>query len=327
MAAIRFMLLLNVVLIISGCFAGPPGNPTNGNGGGPPWSSSFDFDVSPCELGEAIEVNDLPELAQEFLTIYHSDDAILAVREYMLSGGMVAYGVWLESGGQLLFDEEGLLASQGGELSATLTIESLPPQTIAYLDQQFPGWEDGPFDIEGQFLYGTLFITVDIDNTVTVNFTGEGVWICEEENNGGGNGNNGDDCDDESLIPMVLPWLDDNVGNYDIDDIQCDDWCEETLLIQLELEDVTEAFYFEMDGTFLHTTLDASVIDLPAAVLIAFADLHPDYVLTDEEDDIDRMEFPDASSAFRIKFRPHLFNNGRAKLVIAEDGSILCENP
>jgi hypothetical protein len=333
-------------------------NAPNDPAGDPPAQSPLEITISPCDLATRISVSDLPAAAVTYLQDNYPNNTISQAYEYSLGNGTFAYGVELSDDRELLFDQAGLLVSSGtDDDDEYLSIDNLPTTTLAYLDANYPNWRNATFQIQWENEYGVNFFEVELGGVFEIYFSLDGQWLCNDDDHGNDNGDddngdddngdddngdddngdddNGDDdngnnqnCPTADLLAIVTPGLNLLFNQYTIDEIECEDWCEDNpRLIEVDLEQVEDDFFFSLEGEYLFRADDIRANQLPAAVVGTLNGQFPNLNLDEEDDDIDLMTFPNGDTAYRLRFRPSPNGGSRVKMIIAADGSILCLNP
>lgn len=134
-------------------------------------------------------------------------------------------------------------------------------------------------------------------------------------------GMSGGDCCQLDLLSMVRPWLDANLGSYQIDEVECEDFCDGTTQIEVELENVEEEYYFDLMGEFLYSLLERDTSVIPQSVLDAVESVYPGFRLDDDE--VDVLTFADGTVAY--EFEIEIGNDDDdIDLLVDEAGNILC---
>ncbi|WP_020538131.1 PepSY-like domain-containing protein [Lewinella cohaerens] len=137
--------------------------------------------------------------------------------------------------------------------------------------------------------------------------------------------------DDDTLEPnpVVLPpvaedFIAENYPSHFISSTDTEDLCDSTLVLEVELEDGPGPdvdLYFSLDGTFLFTETDISLIDLPEAVRNAISNNFADYSIN--EQNIERHDYPDGAIEYEVELI-HNITGDEDDAVFNPNGELLC---
>ena len=283
-----------------------------------------------CEEGMEIAAEELPEEAQLYIADNHAGTVIEEAEEYRFPGNNLLYGVELDDGTELLFDAEGTLVGTGDEVSLQLEVEDLPPAILNYLDNNYPDWMTEAFTIEQNNDYGQLYILVDFENGISVQFSEDGEFLCddeeeddedEEEEEEEEEEPNVDCLTDENTV-AIAAWLDANVTDYTIEEQACEDFCGYDQLIEVELEDTEADYYFAVDGSFLFTVVEGGINDLPPAIISGIQSAFQG-AITNPNDGIGYLTYPDGSIAYTMTVR--VMGHTYYSLIVDAAGNIVCQ--
>ena len=142
-----------------------------------------------------------------------------------------------------------------------------------------------------------------------------------DDDNDDDDGTSSGDCLQLDLLSMVRPWLDANLGSYQIDEVECEDFCDGTTQIEVELENVETEYYFDLMGEFLYSLIERDTNVIPQNVLEAVESAYPGFRLDDDE--VDVLTFADGTVAY--EFEIEIGNDDDdIDLLVDEAGNILC---
>jgi hypothetical protein len=137
-----------------------------------------------------------------------------------------------------------------------------------------------------------------------------------------------DDSDDDDgdltisdLPDGVIDFINSNFGGYQIESVDREDLCDNTLVFEVELEDGPGPdldLYFSMDGAFLFVEREIDVNQLPDAVLLA---IENDFAGYSVDDDVEQREFPDGSLQYEVELESQ---NDDVDVIFDADGNVLC---
>lgn len=312
----------------------------NDTPGGNPFSTVFNPDAvfSPCDEGVDASYESLPAIAQDYVQENFPNWEVDDVDQY-LENGEVHFGVELDSLDmeyELLFDAEGNLISSGeDEDDNYISIDDLPQEVLDYLETEFPGMtiDEVSIDVE----YGLEFFEVELYDDLEAYFSIDGVFVCSENSDGNddddsGNDDddddgNGDDDDDDNQVDNlpagINEFISSNYPGYEIDDADNEEFCENTNILEVEIEMGSHEIdlYFDMDGNFLFEADDISTASLPAAVAATLTTEYPGFQI----DEAEMLTLPDGSIQYWVEVENDEDDDeNEYDVILAEDGSVIC---
>lgn len=295
----------------------------------------------PCSPRQLIDRNNLPASALTHIANNFPNASIERAYEFQLPGNIRVFGARLSNDTEILFDINGEFLSSGNRNTATINFANLPGIAVQYLNANHPNWMNQVVRIEANLYFGQPHIAVNFSNGSGVVFDSAGGWRCSANR-----GRNDDDCDDDDdddrddhddddcddgdddddcrradLIQVVKPWLDANIGAYQIKDIECEEFCDEELQIEVELNNVSAEYYFDMTGNFLYTRVERGINVIPQAVINAVASLYPNFRFDDDETDV--LTFANGTVAYEFEIEVD-DDDDDIELIVDATGNILC---
>lgn len=344
MKKVIFFALLALSILSTGCAEWIDWDVNGGHSGDDQYVG-----ISPCEWGDDIHLDSLPQTILDYLNTEFAnieiDDA-----EVFFDEGQMRYGIRLGNGMEILFDENGVVISSGDDDNEVpVAVDSLLQSILDYVGDNFPGISISDASIEIEF--GDIYFEIELDNDIDLYFDHLGNFLCqddegEHDDDDDEDGDEDDDGDDEDgddedgdeddedgedddegpslgdLPDSILAFLLDLYPNLDIEDIDFDDLCGDTLVIVIELEGEEEediAVYFSVEWELLFVEQEISKEELPAAVLDGLAGEYPGYTL--EDDDIYQWSMSDGTVQYSLEVET---DQDDYWVVIQADGTILC---
>lgn len=330
----QFFAAIIVVIAFSGCevspFDGFSPNPPSPGGG----NSSSVFAYTPCLEDEDVEESNLPASVLAYLDTNYPNAAIEDADRYTDAAGNIAFGIELTNDVELLIQADGTLVSSGTDTEeVNLSLANLPDSIAQYLSANYPQLSMLRAELETE--YGFSYIEVYFANSsIELYFTNGGTFVCQDDDdddddddNGGGNGGGNGNV---VLPPNAAAYLQANYPNYPIESVEREDWCNDVLLIEVELEvengeDID--VYFDLSGNFLFESVDGPFSQVPTAVVNGLAAAYPNYVLEDDDDDDDEVEFlrlADNSLQYLIEIRPTPNSDDDIEVLLDANGNVIC---
>lgn len=298
-----------------------PSDPPSPPGGGA--SSTATFLYSPCLDDDDVPEASLPASVIAYVDTNYPNASIEDADRYTDAAGNTAFGIYLSNDIELLLQADGTLVASGTDTEDVyLSLNNLPDSIAQYLSQNYPALTMLTAELETT--YGLSHIEIYFTNSsLELYFTPGGTFVCRDDDDDDGNGNDDDDAN-VVLPPNALAYLQANYPNYPIDDVEREDWCNNTLLIKVELEvengeDIE--VYFSEAGDFLFESIDGPVNQIPTNVMNGLAAAYPDYVLDDDEAEFIRLA--DNSLQYNVEIKPTPNSDDIAVLLDA-DGNVIC---
>nr|MBX2874233.1 PepSY-like domain-containing protein [Saprospiraceae bacterium] len=165
----------------------------NNNGGG---DHGINFDISPCEEGEDIAIDSLPQVILDYLNTTYPSIEIEGAAVFYDEDQQI-FGISLANGFEILFDEAGVVISSGDEnMEVGLAIDSLLQGILDYINTNFPEINIDSASIEIEF--GEEFFEIDLENGLDLFFDELGDFVCQgldDDDDDGGDDDGGDDDD------------------------------------------------------------------------------------------------------------------------------------
>jgi hypothetical protein len=137
--------------------------------------------------------------------------------------------------------------------------------------------------------------------------------------------------DDDPVEPnqVELPTLAEdfiaqNYPSYFINSTEIEDLCDNSPVWEVELEDGPEPdvdLYFALDGTFLFTERDITLMDLPEAVRNAISTNFAEYSINEQE--IEQHDYPDGTVEYQVEL-VHNVSGDEEDAVFDASGALLC---
>ncbi|NRB49534.1 MAG: PepSY-like domain-containing protein [Saprospiraceae bacterium] len=289
--------------------------------------NSITFDISPCDDGEDIAIDSLPQAILDYLNGEYPNIEIEGA-EVFYDMDQEIFGVKLANGLEILFDENGVIIASGDEnLEVDLAIDSLLQGILDYINANFPqiNIDEASIEIE----YGEEFFEIDLDNGLDLFFDELGDFICQDDDGGDDDDGDDDDGDDDDeglslddLPDSILDYLSEQFPGLSIEGIDVEELCGDTKVIEIELEDENEEeikVYFSLEWDYLFMSVEVSEADLPMAVLDSLASAYPGYTL--EDDDIYRWTLADGSIQYKLEVDT---DQEDYDVVVDADGVIIC---
>lgn len=330
MKKVIFFALLALSIIGTGCVEWIDWDDNGGHSGGDHFEG-----ISPCDSGDDIHLDSLPQAILDYLNTEFAnieiDDA-----EVFYDENQLRYGIRLGNGLEILFDENGVVISSGDEDDeSSIAIDSLLQGILDYVNDNFPGISIDSASIEIEF--GDTYFEIELGNDIDLYFDHLGDFICRDDQ---GNHDDDDDDDDDgeddddnhndddegpsfgNVPDSILAFLLGLYPNLDIDDIDIEDLCDNTRVIEVELEGADDEkieVYFSLQWELLFVSQEISEGDLPTAVLDSLAAAYPGYTL--EEDDIYRWNMADGSVQYNLEVET---DQDDYDVIIQADGTIVC---
>jgi hypothetical protein len=308
----------------------------------PEEESLLNLEISPCDEGVEVDPNDVPQAILDYLDTNFPDIPIDEVELFDLDGEAV-YGIELENDLHILFDQNGLVITSGNvDDDEVVPIDSLLQSIIDYVGTNYQGAsiESASFEV----VYGVIFFEIHLTDGTEVYFDLDGNFICldeenddddddghddddeeEEDDDDSDDDDDGDDDDEiEDLPENIVDYINTNFPDYEIEEAEMEELCDSTMVYEVELEDGEEELelFFDLDGNFLYSEIEASFSDLPAAVVTALETTYPDYTI--DNDEVYILEFADGTIQYEVELYGN--NDEEFEVILSADGSIICEN-
>lgn len=150
----------------------------------------------------------------------------------------------------------------------------------------------------------------------------------DDDDNDSDDDSSSDDDDDgnNSNVPQsIFDYVSANYSGYDIESVETDDLCDDTVVYEVELEDGPGPdvdLYFNLNGDFLFEAKEISASALPDAVLTAIAAEFPGYEI--EDDDTERFKLADGSLQYSVKLERD--SGSDVEVVFDANGNIVCKD-
>lgn len=309
--------------------------------------SPLNLEISPCDEGIEIDPADVPQVILDYLDDNFPNTPIDEVELFELDGETV-YGIELENDLHILFDQNGLVITSGNDDDdEVVPVDSLLQSIIDYVGTNYQGAsiESASFEVE----YGMIFFEIYLTDGTELYFDLDGNFICQDEesddedddghddddeeddDDSDDDDDEGDDEDDDNdddeiddLPENILEYIDSNYPNYEIEEAELEELCDSTMAYEVELEDGEDdlELFFDLDGNFLYSEIEASFSDLPAAVVTALETTYPDYTI--DNDEVYILEFANGTIQYEVEL--YGSNNEELEVILSADGSIICEN-
>ena len=324
MKKLMFWIFAGLTMITSSCELIDVTLDNGAQGDDPP----IHIDISPCEEGEDIALDSLPQaildyLNGEFPNIEIEDATIF------FDAGQELFGIRLANGMEILFDETGIVLSSGDEsMEGSVAIDSLLQGILDYVNNNFPGINIDSAQVIIEF--GEQFFEIDLNNDLHLFFDQIGDFVCQEidlgdDDDGDDNDDDGDDDDGPSLEDLpdsVLQYLGSLFPMLSIEDIELEDLCGDETAIEIELEGESGdevSVYFSLEWEYLFVATEITEEDLPQVILDSLAASYPGYSL--EEDDIYQWTMSDGSIQYSVEVETDQDDH---EVVLDAEGTILC---
>lgn len=290
--------------------------------------------ISPCEWGDDIHLDSLPQTILDYLNTEFANIEIDGA-EVFFDEGQMRYGIRLDNGMEILFDENGVVISSGDDDDEiSIAIDSLLQNILDYVGDNFPGISIGEASIEIEF--GDTYFEIELDNDIDLYFDHLGNFLCQDDQghheDDDGDDEDGDDDDDDGddddegpsfdhLPDSIFAFLLDLYPNLDIEDIDIETLCDDTRVIVVELEgdDNEIEVYFSLQWELLLVAQEISEEDLPDAVVDSLATEYPGYEL--EDGDIYQWMMADGTVQYNLEIET---DEEDYEITIQADGTILC---
>ncbi len=349
MKKVIFFALLGLSILGTGCVEWIDWDVNGGHSG----DDQFEG-ISPCEWGDDIHLDSLPQTILDYLNTEFANIEIDGA-EVFFDEGQMRYGIRLDNGMEILFDENGVVISSGDDDDEiSVAVDSLLQSILDYVGDNFPGISIGAASIEIEF--GDTYFEIELDNDIDLYFDHLGNFLCQDDeghhdddddddddddgDDDDGDDDDGDDGDDDdgdddndgdddhdgpsfgNLPDSILAFLQELYPNLEIEDIDIEDLCDNTRVIEVELEGVDDEkieVYFSLQWELLFVAQEISEEELPTAVLDGLAAAYPDYTL--EDDDIYQWNMADGSIQYSLEVET---DEEDYDIIMQADGTILC---
>ncbi len=321
MKKVIFFALLGISILGTGCVEWIDWDVNGGHSG----DDQFEG-ISPCEWGDDIHLDSLPQTILDYLNTEFANIEIDGA-EVFFDEGQMRYGIRLDNGMEILFDENGVVISSGDDDDEiSVAVDSLLQSILDYVGDNFPGISIGAASIEIEF--GDTYFEIELDNDIDLYFDHLGNFLCQDDE-GQHDDDEDDDGDDDhdgpsfgNLPDSILAFLQELYPNLEIEDIDIEDLCDNTRVIEVELEGVDDEkieVYFSLQWELLFVAQEISEEELPTAVLDGLAAAYPDYTL--EDDDIYQWNMADGSIQYSLEVET---DEEDYDIIMQADGTILC---
>ncbi len=321
MKKVIFFALLGLSILGTGCVEWIDWDVNGGHSG----DDQFEG-ISPCEWGDDIHLDSLPQTILDYLNTEFANIEIDGA-EVFFDEGQMRYGIRLDNGMEILFDENGVVISSGDDDDEiSVAVDSLLQSILDYVGDNFPGISIGAASIEIEF--GDTYFEIELDNDIDLYFDHLGNFLCQDDegHHDDDDDNDGDDDHDGpsfgNLPDSILAFLQELYPNLEIEDIDIEDLCDNTRVIEVELEGVDDEkieVYFSLQWELLFVAQEISEEELPTAVLDGLAAAYPDYTL--EDDDIYQWNMADGSIQYSLEVET---DEEDYDIIMQADGTILC---
>lgn len=341
MKKLMFWMLTSLSIIGTSCEIIDINFDHDANGSNP----SFDISILPCDSGEDISIDSLPQAILDYLSSEFPNVEIEDA-DIFIDGDQMVYGIRLANGWEILFDEMGVVIESGDEnMEIGIEIDSLFQGILDYVNNNFPGITIDSASIEVEF--GDRYFEIELNNDLDLYFDAVGEFVCQDDHGNDDDDNDddsdsddddddnddddsdGDDDDDNGQVPS-LGNLPDSVRQYlssmfaqlDIEEVELEDLCDDNLIIKVELEgpeDEKVRVFFSLEWELLFVSRETTASALPVAVLDSLEDNYPGYTL--EEDDIYEWTFPDGAIQYQLEVET---DEEDYEVTIQADGTIIC---
>ena len=317
----------------------------SGDGSGD--GTTINFDISPCEEGEEIAIDSLPQAVLDYLNSEYPNIEIEGA-EVFYDEDQEIFGIYLANGLEILVDENGVVISSGDDdMEIGIVVDSLLQGILDYINTNFPEITIDSASIEIEF--GEEFFEIDLDNGLELFFDELGDFVCQDYDDDGddddgddddgddddgdddgddGDGDDGDDDDGDNDLSLadvpdsVLAYLIELYPDLTVEGIEIEDLCGDINVIEIELEGENEEeveLYFSLDWEYLFASVEITEAELPMAVLDSLANAYPGYTL--EDDDIYQWILADGAIQYSLEVDT---DQDDYDVIIAADGTIIC---
>lgn len=327
MKKLMFWIFAGLTMITSSCELIDVTLDNGPHGDDPP----IQIDISPCEEGEDIAIDSLPQAILDYLNGEFPNIEIEEATVFF-DGEQELFGIILANGMEILFDETGIVLSSGDEsMEGSVAIDSLVEGILDYINNNFPEINIDSAHVIIEF--GEQFFEIDLNNDLHLFFDQLGEFVCQEIDHGGEDDDHEDDDDRDDdndehdlsiddLPDSIIFYLNDIFPDLTIEDIDREDLCGNQEVIEIELEgeeDEDIEVVFSLDWDLLFVSTEITEEDLPQIVLDSLAVSFPGYSL--EEDDIYQWTMSDGSIQYYVEVET---DQDDYEVVIDSEGTILC---
>lgn len=295
----------------------------NYNPDDPDEESPINIEISPCDEGEEITIDSIPQSILDYINT-NFEGLEIESAEVFDNNGEIAIGIELSDGTSILFDETGLvITSANEEEEQEISVDSLLQGIIDYVNNNFQGAsiESAEFEVE----YGAIYLELELDDGSAVIFDLEGNFLCEDNDEEDDHEDDDDEDEEVDLPDVIIDFIANNYPNYSIEEAELETLCDSTEVYEVEIEQETAdddeelELFFDLDGNFLFEIQEISFNDLPAIVIDAINSNYPNANIDTDEAYV--LLFADGSMQYEVELEN---NDEELELIIDAEGVIIC---